>query len=211
MENLLRKPRQPLTIELILSWHKILLNGIHDDWAGRFRRGKEWVRVGGHVGANPKFVSGLMRKLVGKYRTDNELYFLDKIAWFHAEFETIHPFCDGNGRMGRALINQQLMALGLPPIIIQNKSKRSAYYPLFSRYTAANKYDGFTELFAALLIEALQKRLGLLTSPRVIPLARWAKAESIAGNIAANKAARGTIPAFRIREKWMISENFHVK
>ncbi|GBR75070.1 protein Fic family, partial [Candidatus Termititenax aidoneus] len=111
MENLLKKPRQPLTIELILSWHKILLTGIHDDWAGRFRRRGEWVRVGGHVGANPRFASGLMQKLVEKYRTDDKLYFLDKIAWFHAEFETIHPFCDGNGRMGRALINQQLLAL----------------------------------------------------------------------------------------------------
>jgi Fic family protein len=208
-ESFLKKPPEFLTIELILSLHKILLSGINDEWAGRFRRGKEWVRVGGHVGANPKFTAGLMQKLVEKYHLDDGQYFLDKIAWFHAEFEFIHPFCDGNGRLGRALINQQLLALGLPPIIIQNKSKRAAYYPLFSVYATTNKYDGFTKLLAARLIEALQKRLGLLTSPKIIPLALWAKAEGMAGNIAANKAARGSIPAFRMREKWLISENFH--
>jgi hypothetical protein len=44
----------------------------------------------------------------------------------------------------------------------------------------------------------LQKRIGLLTSPKIIPLALWARTAGMAGNIAANKAARSTIPAFRI-------------
>lgn len=44
-QNLLQTPHQKLTIELILALHKVLLTGIHDDWSGRFRCGKEWVRV----------------------------------------------------------------------------------------------------------------------------------------------------------------------
>jgi Fic family protein len=206
---LLRKSYQPLTIVFILELHKMLLTGISNHWAGRFRHGDEWVRVGGHLGANPDFVVSLMYELVERYNSDEQSYFLDKIAYFHAEIENIHPFCDGNGRIGRVLINQQLMALGLPPIIIQSKSKRTEYYPLFEDYQTKGRFDGFTELFALLLIESLNKRIALLTAKKIIPLADWAKQNKVAGNIAANKAARQTIPAFRMREKWVISDSFH--
>lgn len=207
-EYLLENSSKSLNIELILSLHKMLLAGIHDDWAGRFRRGKEWVRVGAHVGANPDFVPRLMDNLLKNFEKSDEQYFLDKIAWFHAEFEIIHPFNDGNGRVGRVLINQQLMKFGYPPIIIPNKGKHTSYYPAFDSYRITGKYDDFTELFAKLLTESLYRRIALLSAPKIITVSAWAKANGISGNIAANKANRGTIPAFRMREKWMIAANF---
>jgi Fic family protein len=195
-----------LSINIILDLHKMLLLNIDDDIAGRFRTGKEWVRVGSHLGANPSFVVKLMTELVNKYNTDGGTFFIDKIAYFHAEFETIHPFCDGNGRIGRVLINQQLMKLNYPPVIVQNKGKFKEYYPLFTNYQTSMKYDGFTSLFTLLLLESLYKRLTIVISPRIIPLSVWAKRNGIKGNIAANKAKRQTIPAFRLREKWMIAD-----
>lgn len=210
-EYLLKNPNKPLDVELISALHKMLLSGIRDDWAGRFRSGKEWVRVGGHVGANPDFVSVLMSALLKDYQKKSDSYFLDNIAWFHAEFETIHPFNDGNGRIGRVIINQQLTRRGYPPIIIPNKGKRTSYYPAFDAYRTTGKYDAFTELFAGLLIESLYKRITLLLAPKIITVSAWAKANGIAGNIAANKASRGTIPAFRMREKWMIAADFRAK
>jgi Fic family protein len=207
-ETLLDIPNNPTTVKLILDLHKILLSGIKDDWAGRFRSGKEWVRVGAHVGANPDFVERLVNKLVADYDNRDGGYFLDNIAWFHAEFETIHPFNDGNGRLGRVLINQQLMALGLPPVIIQNKSKRTSYYPAFDSYRVTGKFDDFTEILASLLIGSLYKRITLVSAPKIISVSAWAKANGIAGNVALNKAVRGTIPAFRMRDKWMIAEDF---
>lgn len=207
--DLLGNPNERLSTHLILSLHKRLLVGIDDDIAGRFRRGKEWVRIGAHIGANPTFVSGLMSALVDEYHQNNRsLDFLENIAHFHAEFETIHPFVDGNGRIGRVLINQQLASHGYPPIIIQSKSKRSDYYPLFDEYRRTNKFDGFSDLFALLLIESLHKRIALLSSPRIIRLSEWAKQNGVAGNAAANKAARQTIPAFRMNEKWMIASDY---
>jgi Fic family protein len=206
--ELLKNPSERLTSALILELHRMLLNGIQDDWAGRYRNGKEWVRIGAHVGANPAFVSGLMTTLVEQYHNPKDTYFLDNIAHFHAEFETIHPFNDGNGRIGRVLINQQLVQLGYPPIIIQNKSKNTDYYPLFDDYRKTFKYDGFTELFALLLMESLHKRITLLTEPKITLLSRWAKENGVAANVAANKAARQTIPAFRMNEKWMIATGY---
>lgn len=209
-EALLNKPKQKLTIALILDLHKTLLTDIDDSVAGRFRKGKEWVRVGNHLGANPAFVNSLMQELVDNYNSQakGRDYFLDKIAHFHAEFETIHPFVDGNGRIGRALINLQLMNTGLPPIIIQNKSKHTEYYPLFTNYPVTMKFDGFTQLFATLLQEALNKRITMLTAKKIIPLSQWAAQNGIKPTIAANKAKRQTIPAFRLREKWMIDAGY---
>jgi Fic family protein len=207
-KSLLEKNNALLNIKLILSLHQTLLTDIDDQIAGRFRVGKEWVRVGNHLGANPRFVPALMQELVDDYNQHKISYFLDAIAHFHAEFETIHPFVDGNGRMGRVLINLQLMNLGFPPIIIQNKSKHTEYYPLFTQYQSTMKFGGFTQLFALLLQESLHKRITILTAKKIIPLAHWAAQKGVKPNVAANKAKRQTIPAFRLREKWMIAADF---
>jgi Fic family protein len=207
-ETVIEKSRASLDLKLILGWHKTLLSYIDDKIAGRFRTGKEWVRVGNHLGANPAFVGTLMQELVDRYKQDKTSYFLDAIADFHAEFETIHPFVDGNGRMGRVLINLQLVKAGFPPIIIPNKSKHTEYYPLFARFQSTMKADGFTKLFALLLLETLHKRITILTAKKIIPLSIWASQNAVKLNVAANKAKRQTIPAFRLREKWMISEEF---
>lgn len=154
------------------------------------------------------FIHELMNELINTYNKNKTLYFLDNIAYFHAEFETIHPFCDGNGRMGRLLINQQLMKLGYPPISIPNKNKRSDYYPLFDSYIRTNKYDKFTELLALLVMESLHKRITLLTAKKIISVNQRAKNNKRNINSCLNKAKRQTIPAFRMREKWMIAADF---
>jgi Fic family protein len=206
-EDLLEKGKHTLSIELILDLHKTLLSQIDDKIAGRFRSGNEWVRIGHHLGANPRFVHSLMQELVDDYNQNESRYFLDSIARFHAEFETIHPFVDGNGRIGRVLINLQLINAGLPPVIIQNKSKNTAYYPLFTQYQTTLKFGGFTALLALMLQEALHKRITLLTAKKIIPLGIWASKNGVKPNVAANKAKRQTIAAFRMREKWMIGED----
>lgn len=206
-EILLNEPEKELSEEFMLELHKILLSNIKDYCAGRFRKDGEWVRVANHVGANPNFIKKLMGELLEKFNKSRE-FFLDSIAYFHAEFETIHPFCDGNGRIGRVLINQQLLKQSFPPIIVQNKSKKKEYYPLFNNYHKTNKYDKFTELFSLLLQESMNKRISILTSKKIIALSIWANKNKIKANVALNRAKRQTIPAFRLRGKWMVSEEF---
>ncbi len=207
-ENLLDEPKQKLRVNLILKLHKMLLTNINDNIAGRFRSGNEWARVGNHLGANPLYAADLIKELADDYNNNKTRFYLDSIARFHAEFETIHPFADGNGRIGRVLINLQLINEGLPPIIIQNKSKHKEYYPLFANYPVTLKFGGFTVLFALLLQESLHKRITMLSDRKIIPLSLWATQNKVKQNVAANKAKRQTIPAFRLREKWMISANF---
>ena len=149
-----------------------------------------------------------MTELVQHYNTQKNISFLESIAYFHAEFETIHPFCDGNGRMGRVLINLQLMQHGYPPIIVQNKSKKQDYYPNFIEYQTKNSYASFVELFSLLLLESLHKRMSLITAKKIISLSAWCKKYDKNAPSYLNKAKRQTIPAFRLRGKWSIAEDF---
>lgn len=211
IELLLDNPETEISVPLILQLHHILMQNIRDDAAGRFRTNKEWVRVGNHIGANPQFVHGFMSDLVKKYNASDDQYFLDKIVYFHAEFENIHPFIDGNGRIGRLLINEQLDFLDLPPILIPNKSKNDEYYPALEEYSNFNKLDRLSDFFARLLIEALYRRITRLTAPRIISVSDWAKQNQMSVQSAINKAIRGTIPAFRLRGHWMIDADFQAE
>ncbi len=197
-----------LSIDLVLRWHGVLLTGIRDDAAGRFRRAGEWVRVGGHVGANPEFAPGLVADALTHYRDSSSSDFLDAIARFHCEFEVVHPFVDGNGRIGRVLINKQLQDLGLPPVIVRAKNRQVDYYPHLERYAKTGEHGGMTRLLALLLIESLHKRIAMVSSRRIIPLAEWARLADVRGNVAANKAKRQTIPAFRLRDRWVVAEDY---
>lgn len=210
IEYLMDNSEKEISVELILKLHKTLLSNIRDEIAGRFRSGKEWVRVGTHIGANPEFVNGLIYNLVEENNSETDEYFLEKIAYFHAEFENIHPFTDGNGRIGRLITNEQLDLLGLPPIIIPNKSKNDEYYPALDEYAKTGKIDKLVELFAKLLIESLYRRITILTAKGIIPVSEWAKLKKMSVQSATNKAIRGTIPAFRMRGHWMIDAEYLV-
>ena len=113
-----------LNSDLILLFHQMLMGGIDDGIAGRFRRRGEYVRVGTHIAPAPEQVERMMGDILIEYSSDLDSYFLDKIARFHLDFEIIHPFCDGNGRIGRVLINVQLLKLGLPRVIFATRRRR---------------------------------------------------------------------------------------
>lgn len=197
-----------LTVGQILRWHGALLVGIRDDVAGRFRRGDEWVRVGAHLGANPLFVRELLERALEQYRAGTPGNIIERIAWFHCEFEVIHPFVDGNGRIGRVLMNQQLLEASLPPVIVRARSRHAEYYPALDSYSRKGRHDEMTRLLALLVLESLHKRIALLTSADIVPLSEWARAVGMRGNVAANRAKRQTLPAFRMRDRWMIASAY---
>jgi len=115
-----------ITEDLVLDLHVRLMNGIISN-AGQYRTHS--VRImGTHVTlANWQKVAQLIQQLTDKLTANSSTDSINSLAEFHATFEQIHPFSDGNGRTGRLLLLAQALYIGLiPPLVL--KERRSAYY-----------------------------------------------------------------------------------
>jgi Fic family protein len=194
---------EPLSLNIILFLHQMLLAGIDDGFAGRLRKPGEYVRVGSHIAPPPEQVERLIESLIIEYSISDDLHSLEKVSRFHLAFEHIHPFCDGNGRIGRVITNFQLLALGLPMVIIRFRD-RPQYYEAFREYDERKNTKTFDTLLALSLMESLHKRIAYLRGEEIITLSAYAKMIGESASAVANKAKRQTIRAFREKGVWKI-------
>ncbi|KKU26025.1 MAG: hypothetical protein UX37_C0007G0003 [Microgenomates group bacterium GW2011_GWA2_46_16] len=198
-----KAPSSDLSEELITLLHQMLIGNIDDSIAGRFRKEHEYVRVGTHIAPAPEHIGRLIENTLIEYSSNHEEYFLEKIARFHLEFESTHPFNDGNGRIGRILINWQLIRQGFPQIIIRNKGKQK-YYDSFGIFRANKDAQAFLVILYRSLTESLHKRLAYLESKKIITLKEYYGSAGKSSSAILNAAARQTIPAFREKGVWKI-------
>lgn len=196
-----------LSEAFVLLLHKMLIMNIDDKIAGRFRSAGEFVRVGQHIAPAPEQVAPLMVRAMEQTVNDHESYALDRVARFHLEFERIHPFCDGNGRIGRTLMNYQLFRLGFPAIIIRDKEK-GIYYQSFREYDATKQVQRMEKIVAFAVMESLHKRNTYLRGQEIVTLADYSKEHQLVLNGLINAARKQTIPAFRERGRWKIGAAF---
>ncbi len=193
--------------EMILLLHQMLIGGINDNIAGRFRRSGEYVRVGTYIAPAPERIELMIDSILIDYSSNHTTYFADKISKFHLEFETIHPFNDGNGRIGRVLVNYQFFRLGFPPIIIRNKEK-AEYYKAFGDYRNSKNTKTMEKIIFLALTESLHKRIAYLKGEKIIKLADYVREHKKSAPAILNAARRQNIPAFREKGVWMIGEEF---
>ena len=114
---------QPLDRRSLLTMHLQMMQNQPHAEPGKYRSVQ--VRIGNHWPPPPDRVPALMRELFN-YVQEPQEHPLAQAAWAHRQFEMVHPFADGNGRTGRALVNRILQApLPLSAYILR---ERSAYY-----------------------------------------------------------------------------------
>lgn len=199
-----------LNQDIILFIHGLLLGGIDDSIAGRFRKAGEFVRVSNHIAPAPEHIMRMVEVLLNEYKTNHEANIFQKIAYFHLEFEKIHPFNDGNGRIGRVLINLQLQEFGYPNIIIRDKEKH-IYYKTFAHFKDNKSTREMEQVLYLAISESLNKRIAYLEGAEIIKLAEYAKKNSVSLAGLINMSRRQTIPAFREKGIWKISSNNKIK
>ncbi|MCK5039720.1 MAG: Fic family protein [Candidatus Aenigmarchaeota archaeon] len=116
---------EKLDVSLILKWHRNLFLQTKPDIAGRFRN--YLVRVGNYNTPDWQDVEKLMKELIEFYKKNDKMNTVELASRMHYRFEKIHPFGDGNGRVGRLIMNYILIINNYPVLMIKY-TKRQFYY-----------------------------------------------------------------------------------
>ncbi|MDP2681731.1 MAG: Fic family protein [Deltaproteobacteria bacterium] len=198
-----RANERELILEVILLLHKMLISNIRDDIAGRFRNNNEYVRVGNHIAPNPKEITDRLEKMLAEYNATSHKNIIKRIAKLHLTFEYVHPFVDGNGRIGRVINNYLLIREGFVPINIKFIDRKK-YYEEFKEFDEKGKTAIMEEIVGKALTNSYHKRLTYLEGKKIITLAGYAKNNKLSHSNLINKANRQTIEAFLEKGVWKI-------
>ena len=150
------KSHQSITERVILDIHKLILTGINDDWAGKYRRTEVFIRGSNAEFPMPNAIPYAMKEFIRWLEEQQEEHPVKIAADAHFKFVSIHPFIDGNGRTTRLLMNLILLLNGYPMAIIRNED-RIAYLNSFE--TERNQHD--LNPFYELIFAAVDKSLDI--------------------------------------------------
>ena len=160
IDMIIDNAKATLTEKFIKELHLILKSGTSDSRKDRFAVGdykKLPNEVGGMDTALPEEVSDKMKALLTEYNRKKEKTFEDILA-FHVKFERIHPFQDGNGRVGRLIMFKECLKYNIVPFIIEDNLKMFYYrglkewnnekgYLTDTCLTAQDKYKAYLDYF----------------------------------------------------------------
>ncbi len=201
-----KSKEKELTMEVILLLHKILISNIRDEIAGRFRKTGEYVRVGSHIAPKSEEIVDRLNVMLAEYHASADKNIIKRIAKLHLDFDYVHPFRDGNGRIGRVINNYLLIREGFVPINIKFIDRKK-YYDAFKEFDDSGKTEIMEEIVAKSLTNSYHKRLAYLEGKKIITLSDYAKENKLAHSNLINKATRQTIEAFLEKEVWKIGIN----
>src|SRR3989344_308618 len=149
LEMLVKKEK--IMRELMIRWHKEIFGETKHDIAGVFRN--YLIRVGSYVAPDWQDVKKLMNELI-EFINKSNMNSVELAARAHYRFEKTHPFGDGNGRIGRILMNHILWHASYPMLIIEYK-KRKSYYKALEK-----DEEEFVKYFIRKYLSVHKKRLG---------------------------------------------------
>ena len=148
---------EPLTEHNIRQIHALVLKGIDEEEAGRYRRGQVRISGSAYVPPEPSAVPGLMHDF-GQWLNGEaqQLSPVERAALAHFRLVDIHPFVDGNGRSARLLMNLILVREGYPPAIVRHED-RLAYFAALDEARAGDNKPCLT-----LIVEAVERSLDIM-------------------------------------------------
>lgn len=133
------KTNESLSLRLIREFHALVLNDDIEN-RGKFKKSNNEILGAGFETTPYYLVEEKLTELIEKFNSNENNDLIMKVACFHADFEKIHPFIDGNGRTGRLLLNLELMKNGYPITVIRNED-RDEYYTVLETAQVESNYN----------------------------------------------------------------------
>ena len=154
--------KENITIEFIQELHYQLMKGCYDEI--RYKKGErpgkfkayDYV-TGDGIGTPPDEVEDELRELLDEIEEAEGKDVMTIAAYLHLRFEEIHPFADGNGRVGRTLMNYYLMTHDYPPLILYSEDKRT-YYMALAVYDKTGQISVFIEFLKEQMVKTWERK-----------------------------------------------------
>ena len=155
VEDIINK-QEPFSEWQIRNIHQLILKNIDDENIGRYRQ--QNVLISGATTNPPDYtlLNDKMARFIDWYNQEaHKLHPIERVAKVYADFVSIHPFVDGNGRTSRLLMNLELMKAGYPPSVI-TVDNRLAYYEALDQWMAYSNSEPFNSLVTAVVLEGFK-------------------------------------------------------
>lgn len=165
--------KEPLSIELIQEIHRILTCGtyheqrfiMNNERPGEFKK-HDYITGVYVVGSSCEHVLEDMTNLINEVNSYMGKDILKAATYLHAKFEYIHPFADGNGRIGRTILNYYLMINNHPPLIVYDEDKYE-YYNSLQEYDKTESLTSLFNFFKKETIKTWKKNLSLAEDKKI--------------------------------------------
>ena len=164
----LAQSKTPVSEDVIKEIHSLVLIN-KADAKGCYRDVNVYIGGSDVTLPDAQQVPERMKGLMKSYQKDmKDWHIVKRVAMFHLKFESIHPFIDGNGRMGRLILNLDLMRNGYPPINIKLKDRERYYYCLQAYQGSDENELPMIQMVGEYLENALAERIAVLEKSKTI-------------------------------------------
>src|SRR3989339_1337279 len=203
------KKNNTISHHLIKSLHTLIIQDINKNIAGQYRKLDVFISGSNHTPPSALDVQIKMDELINWAQVNfNKMNIIDFSAIFHHKFVHIHPFEDGNGRVGRLLMNIFLMNYGFPLAIIQTND-RHKYYRALS-FADDGDYKILVNFVGQSVLRSLDMYLNVLTLPqnkeKVLTLAEASKYFKYSQAYLGKLAKDGKIDAYKEKRNWVTTK-----
>lgn len=202
----LARKNQPITPVTVLELHESVFKGVKED-AGQWRRVNVRITGSSHIPPRMEKVVPEMEALLKEYNSRDvegvETFGL--AAWFHHGFESVHPFSDGNGRVGRLLLNLHFLKHNWPPVHVLPPD-RDIYIDAMIKGHSSD-LTGLVALLKELMGRSLLDLLDQVgtADDELKPLKKLGSKSPYSAHYLSLRAGQGVVPAIKVAGDWRTS------